>query len=368
MIVRDGAHRIDRALQSVAPHVDRMVVVDTGSLDATMDVAASAGAHVLQFPWCDDFSAARNYALSATGAAWNVVIDCDEELVDGTGLREVVRRLPYGSVGNIEVLSTIGQDAGRSEVREWQPRILPAGCRYAGRIHEQVDAGFSRLRTPLRLVHAGYTASERATKRGRNERLIRLELQREPGDAYLHFQLSRALESEERWDEAASAGLAALDLGLAGRFVHELAARLLHCLGRAGRFEEARSVGRWALQRFPESPDVHFALGDLALDAALTAGQPDPALLDLIEVAWRACVRIGERPDLIGAIPGRGSWMAAHNLAAFHDLLGSPGEARRFAELERRAREMMGKTTAVPDEVAVRRIAPAPAGQAGWLS
>jgi hypothetical protein len=28
------------------------------------------------------------------------------------------------------------------------------------------------------------------------------------------------------------------------------------------------------------------------------------------------CLAIGERPDLNGSVAGRGSWLAAHNLAA----------------------------------------------------
>ena len=44
MIARDEAHAIARALASARPHVDRMIVLDTGSLDETAAIAAAAGA------------------------------------------------------------------------------------------------------------------------------------------------------------------------------------------------------------------------------------------------------------------------------------------------------------------------------------
>ena len=56
MIARDEAGRIARALDSARPHVDRMIVLDTGSVDSTKDVARASGADVHSFEWCDDFA------------------------------------------------------------------------------------------------------------------------------------------------------------------------------------------------------------------------------------------------------------------------------------------------------------------------
>jgi hypothetical protein len=50
---------------------------------------------------------------------------------------------------------------------------------------------------------------------------------------------------------------------------------------------------------------------------AFAADSPDQAehLLPMIEDAWQRCLEIGERPDLPGSVAGRGSDLAAHNLA-----------------------------------------------------
>src|SRR6202000_2094035 len=78
MIARNEAARIVRALASVANSVDELVVLGTGSTDATVALARSAGARVAHFDWCDDFAAARNAALALADADWNVVGDADE--------------------------------------------------------------------------------------------------------------------------------------------------------------------------------------------------------------------------------------------------------------------------------------------------
>jgi len=83
VIARNEAPRIARLLDSMAPWVPEMLVLDTGSTDGTPDIARGCGARVERFDWCDDFAAARNAALDAAAADWHVVLDADEWLIDG---------------------------------------------------------------------------------------------------------------------------------------------------------------------------------------------------------------------------------------------------------------------------------------------
>ena len=58
MIVRDEAHCINSCLSAARPHVDEIIVIDTGSLDNTIELAEPFTDMLRQFTWIDDFSAA----------------------------------------------------------------------------------------------------------------------------------------------------------------------------------------------------------------------------------------------------------------------------------------------------------------------
>lgn len=80
MIVKNEEARLGHCLDSVRNLVDEMVVVDTGSADGTRDLAVSAGARVHEFPWSDDFAAARNESLRHCTGDWVLVLDADEAI------------------------------------------------------------------------------------------------------------------------------------------------------------------------------------------------------------------------------------------------------------------------------------------------
>jgi tetratricopeptide (TPR) repeat protein len=81
MIVKDEAENLPRCLRSVEGFVDEIVVVDTGSGDETIAIAQSHNAYIAEFPWCDDFSKARNFALGYVKTDWVLVLDADEVLL-----------------------------------------------------------------------------------------------------------------------------------------------------------------------------------------------------------------------------------------------------------------------------------------------
>ena len=87
MIVRNEAERLERCLASVAGFVDEMVLLDTGSSDATIAIAESCGAVVHQLPWPGDFAPARNAALQHVRGDWVRVLDADAVLLTEAGGR-----------------------------------------------------------------------------------------------------------------------------------------------------------------------------------------------------------------------------------------------------------------------------------------
>ncbi|MEH2236879.1 glycosyltransferase [Nostoc sp.] len=97
MIVKNEAATLPKCLNSVRKVVDEIVVLDTGSIDRTPNIAQQLGAKVYHFKWCNDFSAARNAALKYVTGDWILVLDADEALTPAIvpQLREAIARDEY---------------------------------------------------------------------------------------------------------------------------------------------------------------------------------------------------------------------------------------------------------------------------------
>lgn len=80
MIVKNEEPVLARCLDSVASMMDEIIIVDTGSTDRTKEIAAQYTSRIYDFTWCDDFSAARNYAFSLATMDYIYCPDADEYL------------------------------------------------------------------------------------------------------------------------------------------------------------------------------------------------------------------------------------------------------------------------------------------------
>ena len=138
-IVKNESENLARCLASVQPYVDEIIVVDTGSQDDTPEIASQYGAKVGYFEWCDDFAAARNYALSLVTGEWILVLDADEELVvRSTDFRETLKSQPEALIYSI-VRTEVEPQAGMTALHMTRLfRNLPE-IRYIGRFHEQIQ-------------------------------------------------------------------------------------------------------------------------------------------------------------------------------------------------------------------------------------
>ncbi len=214
MIVRDEERWLSACLESVAGIVDRIVVVDTGSSDATRDIARAHGATVVEHEWADDFAAARNVALGEVHAGYLLVLDADERLAPGAGpaLLEAVEAgaldcglLPLHNAAHLEAAPAEVLSGDR---RLGEPVRLGRLLRYTddlaweGRVHEHLTAWSARH--PCRatvdadIVHYGAVPALRAElgKDQRNLRLLERRAADEPGSpsvaAYLAQEQARA--------------------------------------------------------------------------------------------------------------------------------------------------------------------------------
>lgn len=102
MIVKNEERILRRCLDSVADLMDEIVIVDTGSTDATRAIAAEYTKAVYDFEWVDDFSAARNFAFSRAACDYIYSADADEVLDEEN--REKFKRLKETLLPEIEIV------------------------------------------------------------------------------------------------------------------------------------------------------------------------------------------------------------------------------------------------------------------------
>ena len=77
-IAKNEALNIGKSIDSYKDYVDEILIVDTGSIDETVEIAKSKGAKVLNFEWKNDFAAAKNFALDNVSGDWILFLDADE--------------------------------------------------------------------------------------------------------------------------------------------------------------------------------------------------------------------------------------------------------------------------------------------------
>ncbi len=205
MIVKNEAHQLAEALENFRPFADETVVVDTGSTDASPEIARRCDARVFDFPWRDDFAAARNHSLAQASGRYVLWMDADDRVEPH--MAERLNELK-GVFDGRNAFYFILQDmnANGPSCSFYQLRCAPRldQVRFHGRIHERLSIeGLAPLTTDIVIQHHGYINREiHQTKVKRNLALLEKELESGTDDAYLHYYLSLTYEGLGRLEEA----------------------------------------------------------------------------------------------------------------------------------------------------------------------
>ncbi len=103
MIVKNEAAVLARCLDSIADIMDEIIIVDTGSADATKEIAKRYTAKIYDFPWVDDFSLARNFAFEKATCDYIYSADADEVLDEKN--REALKNLKSVMMHEVEIVT-----------------------------------------------------------------------------------------------------------------------------------------------------------------------------------------------------------------------------------------------------------------------
>ena len=256
MIVRDNARTLPACLESIRPWVDEMVIVDTGSVDETPRIVESFGGRLFHFPWCDDFSAARNESLRHADGDWLFWMDSDDTIPPhcGRGLRGLADgEVPSHVFGFIMQVHCPG--AGEDGTPDFDVTMVDhvklfrnrPDLRFEHRIHEQIlpairAAGGEVAWTDLYVVHSGSDQSPagQEKKRERDLRILNLELAERPEHPFTLFNLGMTYVHGSRFGEAIGYLRRGIERSGPGEpHLRKAFALLVYALMRLGRHEAA---------------------------------------------------------------------------------------------------------------------------------
>lgn len=200
IIAKNEEKHIEECLKRLKPYHYEIVLADTGSTDATLEIASRYTDKIYHFDWIDDFSAARNFALSKVSHDWILSIDCDEyiESIDEKRLSRLMEKHPT-AVGQILIRNRFKQNGQNSIENIRVSRFFNRKYfHFEGAIHEQIEGISHHPRqvysAPITLLHVGYdgTDEEMRQKCLRNIFLLEKELEACGPEPYIYYQLGQS--------------------------------------------------------------------------------------------------------------------------------------------------------------------------------
>ena len=379
IIAKNEEKNIRRCLESLKSYNFEIVVVDTGSTDDTEKIAQQYTDRVYHFQWKNNFSSARNFAISKSTKTYVMSIDCDEciDYIDVKKLQNLLAERKK-QVGRIKIRNHLTKSGTGQENTEWINRIFSKELfHYEGCIHEQVTAmngeEYETYQAPVVILHTGYDLpeNERKQKAERNINLLQQELQRlliaflQKQDAYVNVMDDVGLKNDDENNKRCVQRIfSMIEAGndLAVKLQHEeQLPYILYQLGKgyymAGDYREACTYFSCALS-FDLNPKLEYVIDMVETYgyAMLNSDQADNALF--FENIYEEFGNTADFQFLMGLIymnnarfedavseflkatkhsasrnVGANSYMAFYNIGVIYECLGRADEAKRYYEM-----------------------------------
>lgn len=379
IIAKNEEKNIRRCLESLKSYNFEIVVIDTGSTDDTEKIAQQYTDRVFHFQWKNDFSSARNFAISKSTKTYVMSMDCDEciDYIDVKKLQNLLVERKK-QVGRIKIRNHLTKNGTGQENTEWINRIFSKELfHYEGCIHEQVTAmngeEYETYQAPVVILHTGYDLpeNERKQKAERNIKLLQQELQRlliaflQKQDAFVNVIDDVGLKNDDENNKRCVQGIfSMIEAGndLAVKLQHEeQLPYILYQLGKgyymAGDYTEACTYFSCALS-FDLNPKLEYVIDMVETYgyAMLNSDQAANALF--FENIYEEFGNTADFQFLMGLIYmnnarfedavseflkatkhsasrniGANSYMAFYNIGVIYECLGRADEAKQYYEM-----------------------------------
>lgn len=275
LIARDSEEDIAWCLEGLKGEVDEIVVVDTGSQDATKSIARRYTKRVYSFAWCDDFAAAKNFALSKARGQWVFFVDSDERLTDDSRGGRLRAAIHEGAKLGADLLSIVRHEVDTKGNPVGMPDNLAVrvlrhvrGLRFHDPIHEYLAFDDGREAKPadvtadvVALWHRGYSPERMKAKYERNVRLLEKAEQEGRPKLNLHYYLSGLYYYADRWQDVCREAELSLEAGESpATGALELWRNYETALEKLGDEKGLKALLARAVREVPELPDTYVRL------------------------------------------------------------------------------------------------------------
>lgn len=341
IITKNESAKLEHCLEALSVHLNGdhdVVVVDTGSSDDSVEVAARmiGEDHVYHFEWCDDFAAAKNYAISKAAFDEVLVLDTDEyiEVLDHNSIEGFFDKTPDGLGLVCRINHFFYGDENRT-FTEWIPRIFSRKIyRYEGRIHEQLvrieekradSPKDERVQLKVVMDHDGYKLDKDSMlkKARRNADLLIAELDElkkiddKAHIPYVLYQLGKSYYFAGEYAKASEYFGEALgyDLDEHLEYVIDMVSSYGYSLINSGQEEVALGL-EGVFETFSHDADYLFVMGLIYMKNALFEKAIDAFLL----ATGRPAARIA----------GVNDQLAYYNIGVIYECLGKKSQAVEY--------------------------------------
>ena len=288
MIFKNEIHCLERCLRSLSLLREtiscELVMADTGATDGSREIAAQYADILIDFPWVNDFAAARNAVLDHCTGEWFLTIDCDEWVEDIAPLIKFLRsdKARKSSAALIAQRNYMDLDERENFQDAWVPRLANrknGQMRYTGAIHEtpvwseNEDIDVVNIVIPFFLHHDGYAMQQEQamkSRTARNMKLLQEELQKTPENLRCLIECVQSEpDIEKRMQYAERIVDVVRNLPLDSQNPRRVSA-FHEAIAAAYRSKRSEQVRQWcneALERFPDSMLLRIdANGYLAME------------------------------------------------------------------------------------------------------
>jgi glycosyltransferase involved in cell wall biosynthesis len=321
-------------LESVRGVFEEIVVVDTGSVDRTKAIAQEFGARVLDFPWIDDFAAARNAALAQATGEFAFWLDADDVVdpPEREKLRALIGQLRPGDEAAYVVRCACdpGPDGSGGQTVVDHIRLFPLrdDVRWTYRVREQIVPAIQRAGIPVRWTdlvvrHTGYTdPALRARKLERDARILRVELSERPDEPFVLFNLGAIAVERQEWRDALGYLTRSLERSAPGDSItRKLFALIARAHQMMGDFHAALRACAEGLSFHPEDAELWFRQAVVHRHR----GESTQA-----EACWRRILTLQRPEEYCSVDEGIYGHITRRNLAVLAAERGDRAEAARL--------------------------------------